>query len=36
MTYLQGLYEPKSLWLEGRKPHAKIGKSIWLFHIDKM
>ena len=34
VTYLQGLYEPKSPWLEGRKPHAKIGKSIWLFHID--
>ncbi len=34
VTHLQGLYEPKFPWLEGRKPHAKIGKSIWLFHID--
>ena len=34
VTHLQGIYQPRSAWLEGREPHAKIGRSIWLFYIE--
>ena len=33
VTHVQGIYEPKSAWLEGREPRVKIGKSIWLYYI---
>ena len=34
VTHLQGIYQPPPAWLEGREPHAKIGKSIWLYYVD--
>ena len=34
VTHLQGIYQPAPAWLEGREPHAKIGKSIRLFYVD--
>ena len=33
VTEMQGIYRPAPAWLEGREPHAKIGKSIWLYYI---
>ena len=38
VTFLQGNYLPAQgpdySWLRAQTPHAKIGKSIWLYHLD--
>jgi hypothetical protein len=38
VTFLQGNYLPEEgpdySWLQAHTPHAKIGKSIWLYHLE--
>lgn len=34
VTNLQGIYEPRPVWLDAYEPRARVGKSIWLYFIE--
>lgn len=34
VTNFQGIYEPRPAWLDRYRPHARVGKSIWLYFIE--